>query len=476
VRPKTTAFLSVAAATAALALPAAASAAPPWSTPRAVPGSAAAAVLGPSLDFGRSSAGVLGWSTSPDPTRGDVPRTGRLAGLGGAVASGGDDLAPYDLAAPVQAYASTRTVALLERNLSRQTNGNVTTTPQRISVAFGGVDGTLGTPHILQSSVSPRIADADLAVNDRGDAVAAWVQARGTSGTGVALNDRVWISTRRAGGSFARPTVLVGSGRITSVDVSVGSGGDLLVAFTRQPIVSGHERGARTVAVRYRRAGHSFGALQTVGPNEGFADIATAIAANGRGYVAYGTQDLGEEANQPFKVYAAVKPAGPSRFRDAVQLDDGAGGLERPVGNVAIAVAPNADATVAWSGVRVQSGPTRPVLFPVLAARTGAGARFGAAQAVAAGNGAVGGVTVAPDGTATVVWTALRPGVVGIPTGVLAARAAAGATAFGPAETVADQPPGANDSPPAVALDPATAQPVVAFTGSGGLLTSERTG
>jgi hypothetical protein len=47
---------------------------------------------------------------------------------------------------------------------------------------------------------------------------------------------------------------------------------------------------------------------------------------------------------------------------------------------------------------------------------------------------------------------------------------------FGAAETVTDQPPGANDSPPAIAVDPATAQPVVAFPRSGGLFTSERAG
>jgi hypothetical protein len=195
--------------------------------------------------------------------------------------------------------------------------------------------------------------------------------------------------------------------------------------------------------------------------------------------VAYGTQDLGEEANQPFRVHAAVKPAGPNRFRGAAQLDDGGGGLERPVGNVAIAVAPNADATVAWSGVRTQTSPTLQVFYPVLAASTGAGARFGAAQSVAAGNGAVGGVTVSPAGTAgtaTVVWAALRPGLFAQPTGVLAAQRAAGGSAFGTAETVTDQAPGANDSPPAIAVDPATAQPVVAFSASGGLFTSERAG
>jgi hypothetical protein len=147
-----------------------------------------------------------------------------------------------------------------------------------------------------------------------------------------------------------------------------------------------------------RRLGahHRFGAIQTVGPDAGFADIATAIANNGRGYVAWGTQDLGEEANQPFRVYAAVKPAGSTAVRPGVQLDDGGGGLERPVGDVSIAVAPNADAAVAWSGVRTSRSTTGDlqVFYPVFAAGSGAGARFGAAQPVAGGNGAVGGVTV----------------------------------------------------------------------------------
>jgi hypothetical protein len=190
VRSKKTAFLSVAALAAALVLPSAALAAPPWSAPQNVPGSAGAAVFAPSLDFARGSAGIVDWGTSPEPFT-DAPVTGRAAGLRGATPAGPtDDLSPYGFAARVQAYAATRTVALLERNLAR-TNGTVATTPQRISVAFGSIDGTTGTPHILQSSVSPRIADADLAVNDRGDAVAAWIQARGTSGTGVALNDRL---------------------------------------------------------------------------------------------------------------------------------------------------------------------------------------------------------------------------------------------------------------------------------------------
>jgi hypothetical protein len=58
---------------------------------------------------------------------------------------------------------------------------------------------------------------------------------------------------------------------------------------------------------------------------------------------------------------------------------------------------------------------------------------------------------------------------------VLAAPRAPG-RAFGPAETVTDQAPGANATPPAVALDPATPQPVAAFAGPGGLVVSARGG
>jgi hypothetical protein len=468
--------VSVAALAAALALPAAGHAAPPWSPPQSVPAPTAAAVLRPSLDFGRGSGGVLGWSTSPEPFRLDVQRTGRLVDLrDGAPTAGPANLAPYDLAAPVQAYAATRTVALLERNAPRTRRDATFTTPQRLAVVFGSTNGMLGPPHVLAGSVAPRVSDADLAVNDRGDAVAVWVQAKGFRSF-TALNDRLWISVRRAGGAFSRPTVLVGSGRLESVDAAVGANGDVLIAFTRAPIAGGRERRPRTVSVRYRRAGHRFGRIQAIGPNQGFADMAAAVAPNGRGYVAWGTQDPGEEADEPFRVYAAVKPAGATRFGRAALLDGGGGGLQRPIGNVSIGVAANADATVAWSGVRMQRTPMLRVFFPVLAASTGRGAVFGPAQPVAAGNGALGGVAVSPAGVATVVWTAMRPGFFDQPTGVLAAQRAPGGAAFGAAETITDQPPGLNDFPPAVTIDPATGGPVAAFTGRPGLFVSARAG
>ena len=467
-------------ATAAVAAPAA-GAAPPWSPPQLVPGSAGA-VIAPSLSFGTTSAGILGWSTSERPL--DVPSlTGRLAALSAAAPGPGTrDISPYNLAAPVRAYAATRMVALLRRASPRVQPQPDVEPPPRISVAFGPVDGALGRPHILADAVGPRVSDAALAVDARGDAIAAWVQSRGftrpnpSNGLGTALNDRLWISTRRAGGSFARPTVLVGSGRLDSVDVAVGARGDMLVAFTRQRIVRGREAQPRRVEVRARRAGHHFGRVQDVGPNQGFALLATAIAPNGRAYVAWGTQDGGEEANEPFRVYAAVQPAGSSRFRPGVLLDPGSG-IERPVGTVAIGVAPDATATVTWSGVRLTGTPGDfRFFFPVQAATTGAGARFGRAQVVAGGNGAVGGVTVTRAGTTTVAWTALRPGEFREPTGVLAARRPAGTAAFGPAETITDEPPVADTDPPAIGADPATGRPVVAWPGGGGLLVSGRTG
>jgi hypothetical protein len=248
------------------------------------------------------------------------------------------------------------------------------------------------------------------------------------------------------------------------------------VAFTRRPISRGRETGARRVSARFRRAGHRFGAVQDIGPNAGSARLAAAVAPNGRGYVAWGTQDLGEEANQPFHVHAAVKPAGPRPFRAATLLDPG-GGLERPVGTVSIAVAPDASATVAWSGVRVtRIGTDLRFSYPVRAAATDPAGRFGAAQHVAGGNGATGGVALDATGAATVVWTAMTPGELAAPTAVLAARRPPGATVFGPAETVTDHPPGVAAAPPAIAADPVSGRPVVVWPGRGGLLVSARVG
>jgi hypothetical protein len=411
-----------------------------------------------------------------------VQPTGLLAGIDDGRVGAARPLAPYDLAAPPRVYGRSRTVALLRRNAPGARTGPSFDVAQRVAVAVGGTDGSLGARQVLAGAVAPHLGDADLAVNDGGDAVAVWIQSRGTTSRGIAVSDRLWISVRRAGGSFGRPTVLVGSGRIGSVDAAVGVTGDILVAFTRQAIVRGRERGPRQVEVRYRRAGHGFEALAAIGPNAGFADIDTAIASNGRAYVAWGTQDLGEEANLPFRVYAAVKPPGPHGFRQGALLDDGGGVLGRPIGNVSIGIAPNADATVAWSGVRTSRATGElQVFYPVLAATTDPSGRFAAAQPVAGGNGGVGGVVVSGNtGLATVVWTASRPGTFDGPTAVLAAtRAGAGAAApFGAAETVSDQPPGSNDNVPAIALDPGTDQPVVAFTGPNGrgMLVSARAG
>jgi hypothetical protein len=74
---------------AACAAPAAAHAAPPWSAPQTVPGSSAAAVLGPSLDFGRTSGGILGWFTSRQPFVLGVQPTGRVTGLRAGAPAGG---------------------------------------------------------------------------------------------------------------------------------------------------------------------------------------------------------------------------------------------------------------------------------------------------------------------------------------------------------------------------------------------------
>lgn len=459
-------ILAPLAVAAACAAPGTAGAAAPWTAPAQLAGPADLPASAPAVDLGPFGRGLAGWSTSEGPADQLTRPTGRIALLAGAAAAGGPrDLSPYDLAAPPQAYGAGHGILLLRRRIG---------TAQRVAVAIARADGSLGPRRVLADRI--RLADTALSANEAGDAAAVWVQSRGTTTTGVARNDRLWLAVRRAGGALGRPRVLVGSGRLAAASVTVGRRGDVLVAFTRQAIRRGHETRERRVQARIRRAGRAFGPIDDLGPQQGFATLATAIAAGGRAYVAWGTQDLGEQADEPFRVHAAALPAGRAAFRDAQLLDPGSG-AERPVGRVAIGVAEDGTATVAWSGVVVRrpAGQELQISYPVRSATTDAAGRFGAAGPVAGGNGAVGGLTIDRAGAATVVWTGYRPGSFFATTGVLAARRPRGADAFA-VETVTDRPRDPNESPPAAALDARSGRVVVLWGGRDGLFLSSRAG
>lgn len=420
-------------AAAALAAPATAAADAPWG-PVTDAGPLATGYVRPALDVARGRAGVYGASV-PDARFPRLPGDGRLGRLapGGAVGvlrERADDLA----AGPV-AYA-TSSFAILTTKLSSSSTDSFR---PRIDVraAFGSTrDGRTGEARTLARGLV-LAGQPVLAVNDRGEAAAAWIEDRSD------VSDRLWLALRRPGQAFATPTVLLGKGNLSGVDVAFGEGGDLVVAAVRN--VDGRAR----VVARVRRAGHGFGDVQDLGPNRGVATVRAAMAATGRAVVAWGTQDGGIEANLPYRVYAAVKPAGPRSFRDATLLDE-APVAAYPAGPPQLGIARDGTATAAWSmPVRVQAG-ARDLTFPVRTATTGTDAVFRAPLDTGA-TGAVRDVAVNVDSATAVAVARLDfEGAAG--DAAIALVRPPGAPLFGPPETIAAESVGADG--PAVTFDP----------------------
>lgn len=429
-------------AAAVAALPSAASAAGSWSPPSTVADSLDGVPATIGLSQGPSVRGALGFSIDREPAAVDGPRHGAIAGVGRGAPGAPRSLAPYDLAAPPASYGQIHAVLAQRRPIDRRRGLD------RLSVAFASVPGAIRKRRTLDGSV--RLKDVAVAANARGEAAVAWVEDRGYSSregqSGPRLrNDRLYLATRRPGRPFVHPAVIVGSGDLSDVSVAFGEKGDLVVAFDRSPIGRDGRPGARRVQARFRRAGHSIAAIVDLGPERGVTDIVTAISTSGRGYVAWGTRDGGIEANGPFDVYAATKPAGPHRFRDAVRLFSGRDDLDRPAGRLSLGVAGDSTGQLAFTGLG-DGG-----LQPVLASTTDGHATFQAPVAVTGANGAVGGVAVQPDGTTTVVWAGLLPGSSYVTSGVFSATRPPRGSFPAAAQVVSATPP-ARGSIPAVSV------------------------
>jgi hypothetical protein len=210
-----------------------------------------------------------------------------------------------------------------------------------LGVSIGDVAGHLGRLHVLSRRAVPDTAA--MAVNGEGVVAVAWTEA--TKG----IDGRVRLAVRRAGGLFT-PTVTIASGAVGRPTGGTASGRGVAVAVDgRGEVVAAYQRGrGRTRTIEARLLRRRLGRSQTLGPQRGLVDLSAAMAPNGRAVVAWGSQDVGEEANEPHSVYAAVRPAGASRFSAAQVLDAG-GPAIRPEGTVALAVAGDGSAIVAWS-------------------------------------------------------------------------------------------------------------------------------
>jgi hypothetical protein len=266
--------------------------------------------------------------------------------------------------------------------------------------------------------------------------------------------DHLLAALRGPNQLFGRPGVIAGSGYISSPALSWSEGGDLLVAYQRSISRRGRST-QRRVEARVRRAGHNWGRPQQLGSSSGFSQITAATAPSRRMLVAWGTQDLGEEANTPWIVRAAQRPAGAGAFRPAQELERSEG-IERPAGRVAAALAPDGTATVAWSGIAGRFGSS----FPARVATAGSSLRFGAPQTLSS-SAAVGDVTSDDQGQTLVVWATLeQAGDSQSSAQVFASVRAAGAPAFATPEQVS---PIEGATLPRAAFDPRTHRPAAVW-------------
>ncbi|HEV7807257.1 MAG TPA: hypothetical protein VGO80_15650 [Solirubrobacteraceae bacterium] len=424
---------SLAAGLLVLATAACAHAAPPWSAPLTLgpPSNGSEAIA---IGFGPRGEGLLSWrlfgTSYIAPLRGD-------GGLGPATTL------PADLAAgPALALGplptlpgSARAIVVMHRLLGRRTPAGATPRPferSRLTWAVVRPDATLGPVRTL-TVADCLTCQVSLAVNWLGEAIAVWRDDRGVTRAAF----------RPAGARFGAPvTIFKGSnGQYPDLRAAIGTDGRAIVVD-----------GGAVVRARVRTRNRGFGPVMRVGRGNQSVRVSAAISNGGKAIVAWGSQDGGEDANEPWVVRAARLRRGGRRFSATQTLDAGSA-AGRPEGRIALAFTPGGKATVAWSAVAIADRS-----FPVMAAAAARGGRFGAAQQLAP-SGAVGAVAVRADGAAVVVWSALAGSQQ--PVQVFGSVRPAGALTFGAPEAIGE--PDEGFFPPIVAFDPASGRPTTAW-------------
>ena len=290
--------------------------------------------------------------------------TDPAAALAGGLARAGSRDVRRPAAAPddlvdVVGYGNSRTLAGFQRQI-----GPPETPRTKVQVRFGRTTGTFDSAKTIADAPF-RLLSTSIAANANGDAAVAWFADRGTT------NDRVFVSLRRAGGSFGSPIQLA-EGRIRSVDVAVGPEGQVLVAWDA--------RG--TMRTRFRRSMTTpFGSTETLRSEEAFfAQLHAAVGSSGRAYLAWSAKFTSEGGAQHDVFYeVAVRPSG-QRFRAGDAARAPAGGAPAEPDRHRFE---GRDATVAWSGFDGVNGRVR-------TSSTDSAGRFGPAQDVSpAGTDAV---------------------------------------------------------------------------------------
>lgn len=206
-----------------------------------------------------------------------------------------------------------------------------------LRVQPGDTRGRFAAPQTIARRAG--ITHVRLAANARGDAALAWFEDR------PATRDRLYVSLRDGGSKdFSRPVALARDA-IRAVSVAVGPAGHVLVAWEARgrihtryqpPSILGFRpalRRQRTQTLRSQDAAH--------------AELRTAVAANGRAWVAWTAKRLSEGGDQgQVFVQAALRPAGARRFGRALLLQRAPS--RATASPVSLALDGRGDATLAW--------------------------------------------------------------------------------------------------------------------------------
>ena len=438
-----------------LATGATALAAPPWSEPQSV-GAAAPLVSRATLAFAPNGTALLSRRISSGGQDRDSLAT--LAPDGRLV-----DHAPLpDVLAADPAVLHRGRVALARVRVASGPNARVGRV--RLSLSVGTTARPAGRRRLHRLATYAPVPSDDtqgpaLAVAPGGDLAIAWMEYRGDE---FALGTfRVRLALRRADGRFERTRTVAagdvdGNRESHSVAVAFGARRDVVVAYAIDD-----PGGGRFIAARTLRRGKRLGRQQILGPQAGLNRIELQATHRGRTIVAWSTQDGGEEANSPAVVRAAIRAPGAARFVPTRVMDPGEAN-ERAPGRLALAMAPDGSAVLAWSNAR---GQYPGLSFPARASIAEPGAGFGPVFELAA-NGAVTDAAARSDGALLVTWADVHDFTLAGPRESRAALRPGPGQPFGAPELIATSSPGLAGGGRALvaAFDPRTGRPAAAWT------------
>jgi hypothetical protein len=431
-------------------------AAPPWSPPRDI-GAAARDVSRATLAFARDGTAVVSRRISPDAVRRETDRD-RLATIApdGTLA---EHPLPGLLAAPPEVFGRGRVAMLRETVLL--SDPDTFARRVRLSLSVGSLRAPVSRRSRRLATYTPVPSDGNtgpaMEVGPRGEIAVVWMEYRGDEFAFGRF--RVRLAIRRPDGRFERTRTVAAGGvegnrESHSVAVAFGARRDVIVAYALDPPRSARRR----IAVRTLRRGRRFGPPQILGRHSGLVDLQLRATRTGRAIAAWSTQDGGEEANSPSIVRAAIQAPGAARFGVTRVMDPGETN-ERVPGRLALAMAPDGSAVLAWSNVR---GRGSTASFPARLAIAEAGAGFGPVSELAP-SGAVADAAARADGALLLTWTDVRDFTGEGDRATHAALRAASGQPFGAPELVDASSPGIGRGL-AAAFDPRTRRPSAAWT------------